>query len=163
MSAHLFRKWSTVWLVAPLLLSGCDLGTSSESKPVTNTTDPALAMIAESTARASKALAGLQEIESRKAAQVAPGVDLSALPAELTQPTTLSWDGPIAPVARLLAAQAGYSFNEVGKAPAIPILVQVRASQTPLASVLVNLGHQAGQHATLRLSPGIVELVYAAQ
>lgn len=161
-SCH-FGKLSAGLLLASFLVSGFSCEGPGESKPVTSASDPALTMIAESTSRASKALAGLQELESRKAAQVAPGVDLSKLPSELQQPVTLSWDGPVTPVTRLLSGQAGYTFNEVGKPPAVPILVQVRAQNTPLASVLVDIGHQAGQHATLRLSPGLVELVYAAQ
>ena len=128
-------------------------------------TDPANTKLAAAADRASTALRTLSELENRRAPPPhEAAVDLKALPAAVTQPVTLAWIGPLAPIVKIMADQAGYSFRETGQKSGVPILVRVDAKALPLVEVLRDVGLQSTTRATIRVNCATqeIELRYAS-
>jgi defect in organelle trafficking protein DotD len=81
----------------------------------------------------------------------------------LQMPVSLDWSGPIAEITRRLALIADFKYRELGHAPAIPVLVAIKAREKTLADVLRNLDYQALTKASIYVYPEdkVVELRYA--
>jgi defect-in-organelle-trafficking protein DotD len=80
------------------------------------------------------------------------------------QPVSLRWSGPIDQVSRVLAERAGMRFRTLGRAPEVPLVVNIDAYQQPILHVLRDIGLQAGTRADLSVNQneGVVEVRYAA-
>lgn len=82
----------------------------------------------------------------------------------LNRSVAISWDGPIAPLLRRVAGAIGYQLQVYGKAPVIPILVDIDTTRR-LASakqIISNADLQAGTKAAVVIFPKerIVSLRY---
>jgi len=124
--------------------------------------DKASMMLAEAADRASVALETLAAVEQTRtpAATVEPIHDA---PIELRRAVSVSWVGPVEPVAKMLADRASYDFIVLGNAPSIQSVVNVDAENAPVIDVLRSIGLQLGGRATLRVNAdrGVIELHYA--
>lgn len=158
---------------AALLLAGCnDMNSGWDSvwydtgvKPVATEPDIVSVKIAQSADKAAKSLDAIANIERYKTPAAPPLLDdYSTAPSNMTQPISLRWSGPIEQVSRTLAERAGLRFRVSGRAPAVPLVVNIDAYQQPLLHVLRDVGLQAGTRADLAIdqNEGVVEVRYAA-
>lgn len=83
--------------------------------------------------------------------------------AGMTQPTSITWTGPIDQITRTLAEMAGLNYKTTGKEPPLPLVVSVEAHQLPIGKILQDIGAQAGRRADLIVEPmsKTLELRYA--
>jgi len=74
----------------------------------------------------------------------------------------LEWSGPIGPLVQKIADMTNYRAKVLGNEPAIPVLVSINATQTPLADVLQNASLQAGKRALVLVFPSdrVIEVRY---
>jgi defect-in-organelle-trafficking protein DotD len=161
--------------VAAFLLAGCsswDRMWSSDSSyqleagtPIATQPDIVSIKLAQAADRASKALDTIANIEQQKNPSVAPmQKDFASASPSMMQPVTLRWSGPVEQVARVLAERAGMRFRASGRAPGVPLVVNIDAFQQPILHVLRDIGLQAGSRADLLVdqNEGVVEVRYAA-
>lgn len=150
--------WNAFWGVQPSSSSG---GT----KPVATEPDIVSVKLAQAADKASRALDSIANIEQQKNPTTAPiSDDYSNAPANMIQPVSLRWSGPIEQVTRVLAERAGLRFRVKGRTPAVPVVVNVDAYQEPIIHVLRDIGLQAGTRATMSIdqNEGAVEIQYPA-
>lgn len=144
-----------------LLLGGC--GTSGRASPASAPGRDA-ALTAALIASAERATAALEQLAAAEAARASATPDRTSevVPAELLRPVTLHWLGPLEAAAALLAQEAGYKFATLGRADQ-PVLVELQADAVPLIDVLRAAGLQAGDKATLRVTPSArrIEVIHA--
>jgi defect-in-organelle-trafficking protein DotD len=124
--------------------------------------DPVGLRLASAVDRAAAALQTLASVEQARN----PGVSVQSVPyapQELRRTVSVSWVGPIEPIARSLADRAGYAFRVNGDTPPVPLVVNVQAKQKSVVEVLRDVGLQAGQRADIAVDPEskVVELNYA--
>jgi len=135
------------------------------NKPIATEPDIVSVKLAQAADKASVALDGIANIEQQRNPAVPPMQDdYASASANMMQPVTLRWSGPIEQVARTLAERAGLRFRVKGRQPAVPLIVNVDAYQQPILHVLRDIGLQAGTRADLAInqSEGVVEVRYAA-
>jgi defect-in-organelle-trafficking protein DotD len=170
-------KKTIVVFGAALLLVGCsdlrdrwDSLTSSDSSLPPKTgiaTEPDIVSIklAQAADKASKALDAIANIEQQKNSTTAPlQIDYANASPNIMQPVSLRWSGPIDQVSRVLAERAGMRFRTLGRAPEVPLVVNIDAYKQPILHVLRDIGLQAGTRADLSVNQneGVVEVRYAA-
>lgn len=123
--------------------------------------DPVHQRIAEAAERASAALNTMSLIDQqRMPVDTAP--DVLDAPAELLQPVTVSWTGPVESLVQLMAETAGYQFRVIGYPPSTPLIVTVNAVEERLVDVLRDTGLQVGQQAEIAVSAEgrVIEIRY---
>ncbi len=130
-------------------------------RPRVTAPDPVEERLADAADQAAGALQTLAAIEQART-PTAPVPSVANAPAELRRLVTIDWVGPIAPIAERLAERAGYSFNTIGDAPTVPIVVTLRIQDRPLIDVLRDIGLQAGNRASLAVDANLrrVEVRY---
>jgi defect-in-organelle-trafficking protein DotD len=150
-------------LAAATLLAGCDHSGSSTS-PVATEPDIVTVKLAQAADKASQALDSIAGIEQQRAPATPPLEDYSNAPANLMQPVSIRWSGPIEQITKELADKSGMRFHVKGNTPAVPLTVTVDAYQKPILHVLRDIGLQAGHRADLAVDPasGVIEIRYAA-
>jgi len=76
---------------------------------------------------------------------------------------SIDWTGPVAPLVRKIAKISQYRVRILGAEPAIPIIVSITATNTPLADILRDANYQCGQRANIAVYSAnrIIELRYA--
>jgi len=155
-----------VFLATLPILSGCGYfgATRGQPKPqLVADQDPSSVMLADAADRATRALESLAAVEQVRTPSAASAAMIPQAPAELQKAVTFVWSGPVEPVARDLAAKAGYSFRTVGDVPVSPIVVTMNVYNQPMIEVMRDIGLQMGSRADLRLDAGTrtVEIIYA--
>lgn len=149
-------------LLLTVVLTACQANVTREDPQLVVTPNRTDALLADAADRATKALETLASIEKSKN----PGAGDAALPnapTELRRTVTLTWNGPIEPVAKLLADRATYSFTATGNPPPTQIMVNIDVKAEPLVNVLRSIGLQMGERGTLRVDPNqrVIEISYA--
>ena len=126
--------------------------------------DASATMLADAADRASRALESLAAVEQVRTPSAASAAMIPQAPAELQKAVTFAWSGPVEPLARDLAAKAGYTFRTIGDVPVSPIIVTMNVYNQPMIEVLRDIGLQMGSRADLRLDANmrVVEVVYSA-
>lgn len=119
-------------------------------------------MMAQAADRASTASQTLAAVEQARS----PGIAVAPIkdaPPELMRSITIDWTGPVEPFVKKLADRAGYSFQALGAAPPVPIVINVNVENTPVIDVLRSVGLQLGVRADLRVDgqTRMVEISYA--
>lgn len=145
-----------------LCLTACKGGVTREDPNIVASPDRTDLMLADAADRATKALESLASIEKAKN----PGQGDAAIPnapTELRRSITMSWNGPVEPLARMLADRASYGFQTIGDAPPTPPVVNVNVRAEPVITVLRSVGLQLGNRGTLKVDPNrrVVEIEYA--
>ncbi len=148
--------------VTVLAISACQPHLKREDPQVVVSPDRTDLMLADAATRATKALESLASLEQAKNPN-AGDIALPNAPVELRRSITLNWNGPVEPVARLLADRAGYKFQAIGSPPPVGLLVQVDARAEQVVSVLRSIGLQMGNRAILKVNPNtrVIEIQYA--
>ena len=146
-----------------LMLGACTIPTKVDQQLVAEPDGVSL-RLASAVDRASAALQTLASVEQARN----PTAAIQAVPyapQELRRTVSVSWVGPIEPLARKLADRAGYSLSVNGDVPSTPVIISVEAKQKSVIEVLRDAGLQAGQRADISVDPEtkIVELNYAPQ
>lgn len=149
MNRHPFA-WCALVVVALVAVSaGC------ASRPPQE--DPAQSKVAlndidRAALQASESLARLSEIERSAIERKLPKTPAaSSLPAALQRKVTMQWVGPADAAASRLASWSGYQFKVYGKAPAVPVIVNVDRANATIYDLLVDIGQQAGVRADVTL------------
>ncbi|MEA1938878.1 MAG: DotD/TraH family lipoprotein [Pseudomonadota bacterium] len=148
--------------LVPALLGGCAADKGRELAVLEP--DPITLRLAEAADKASAALQTLAMVEQARTEIInIPVVDEA--PDELTRPVSITWVGPIEPVAKRLAERVGYGFNCIGATPTIPVVINIDALQVPVIEVLRDIGLQAGSRAELAVDAQneMVEVRYVSQ
>ncbi len=161
-----FTKYNKVLAVVILVgfMSACTYHPSSKVKNVQMVVepDPVSLRIADAVDKVSASLETLAKVEQART----PNASVSSIPnapIELKRTVSVEWTGPIEPIAKRLAARAGYSFNVNGKKPPVPVIVNIVSFQEQIVEVLRNIGLQAGKRADIIIDTEnrVVEVSYA--
>ena len=149
-------------LILSLGLVACQSGVTREDPNLVASPDRTDMMLADAADRATKALESLASIEKAKN----PGQGDAAIPnapTELRRSITTAWNGPVEPLAKMLADRASYGFQTIGDQPPVPPMVNINVRAEPVITVLRSVGLQLGNRATLKVDPNrrVVELEYA--
>lgn len=118
--------------------------------------------LAEAADRAAKAMEALAEVEQAKnPAPLAQRLD--DVPPELKRTVTISWVGPVGPIAKRMAERASYRFNALGEVPPVPIIVSIDVVNEPIIDVLRDIGLQMNGRGSIVLDGQnrVVEVNYA--
>lgn len=157
------RTFQTLFLVPAILaVAACSPGKTLKNPQLVAAPDKVSMLLADAADRASVALETLAAVEQARS----PGIAVSPIsdaPDELRRAMTVSWSGPVEPIAKMLADRAGYSFHTVGTAPPVAIVVNVDAENQPVIDILRDLGLQLGMRADVRVDGArrVVEIHYA--
>lgn len=75
---------------------------------------------------------------------------------------SVTWDGPVLPLLKKIAAATDYHVTVIGKSPAIPPLVSLDMKNKPIADILRNVMYQVVMKATIAVYPSThtIELRY---
>lgn len=145
-------------LVSCLSLTACTSSAPSSAPqlpakaapiPVAAVTDAASAKLAEAASSVSQSLTELAAVNKAnmapQAAKLYPKVDQMQIPGT----SSVDWNGPIQALLKQISNAAGYRLVVSGNAPAIPIMVLVRASERSNAEIVQDAALQAGTRATV--------------
>lgn len=136
-------------LAVTFLVSAC----SHQNKPIPqlvaepNSVDLMLADAADRATRALETLASMEQATK-------PGEVVAAVPnapQELRRALTFDWSGPAEPLVQELSKQAGYDFGVIGNRPPLPIILNIKATNTPMIDVLRDIGLQMGARSDLKV------------
>lgn len=149
-------------LILTVVLSACQANVTREDPQLVVSPNRTDALLADAADRATKALESLATIEKAKN----PGMGDASMPnapTELRRSVTLTWNGPIEPVAKMLADRASYTFNTAGNAPPTQIMINIDVRAEPVINVLRSIGLQMGERGNLRVDPNqrVIEISYA--
>lgn len=139
----------TALIVATALaISGCELFRAAAPEPAALEEDPAAALLTSAALRAEAALAELAQARaSENPIDVEPPPAL--VPPELLAEFTVDWTGPLPTLARRLASEVGWDYVEAGPVPAVPLIVEIHATSSPIILILRDAGIQAADAARL--------------
>ena len=167
-------KSNMKWIIAAAfaaLLAGCDSDNIDHVKFTYIPTNQVPSNAIDSTAQAQIATAAVnvsQSLQQLSAIKMAVHPH-AKMPAPLNphlvgmgQQVSVNWTGPVSPLLKRIAKASGYRLQVLGTAPAIPVVVNVNASNVTLADVLRNITYQVQDRATVMLYPAskILELRY---
>lgn len=133
-----------------LVLAGCGFFPDGglETTQEAPAEDRAAALLTSAALRAEAALAELaQSRASENPIDARPPPSL--VPAELLAEITVDWTGPLDTLARRLAEEVGWDYVEAGPVPAVPPIVEIHATSSPVILVLRDAGIQAAETAAL--------------
>lgn len=146
---------SAIAILSCLSLTACtsssapQLPAKAAPIPVASVTDAASAKLAEAASSVSQSLTELAAVNKAnmapQAAKLYPKVDQMQIPGT----SSVDWNGPIQPLLKQIASAVGYRLVVSGNAPAIPIMVLVRASERSNAEIVQDAALQAGTRATV--------------
>lgn len=157
-----FRLATSRWSLLPLVTIVAACAPVMSKPQIAASPDKVSLLLADAADRASTALETLAAVEQARS----PGVAVAPIenaPPELKRAMTISWNGPVEPIARKLADRAGYSFQTVGAAPPVAVVVNVNVENMPVIDILRSIGLQLGVRADIRVDAEnrMVEVHYA--
>jgi len=118
--------------------------------------------LAEAAVSVSNSLDQLAEIEyaTHPHAKLPPPPSADQL--HMAQLSSITWTGPIEPLMKKIALASHYRLRVMGNRPAIPIIVEITATHTPLANILRDVKFQAQKKAAIKVYPRrrVIELRY---
>jgi len=133
-------------LLLTLAISACSTLTTKEAVYVEN--DNVSVKLAMAAQDASRSLVELADIEKTRT-PISTADRIDNVPRQLMKKMSISWNGPIGPLAQQVAKEVEYKFIELGKRSPMPLLVQIDAIDTPAIDILRNAGLQLGTRASL--------------
>jgi hypothetical protein len=146
---HMINKQARFTLItlAALLANGCASNTQPASKA------PALDIVGPLAKSASLVHEDLMLLNNlRQANSVYPVEHLAIPKGELGQKMSLSWSGPAHEPVKMIAKTLGWEYRVVGRRPADPLFVHIRAVNQPVFSVIEDIGTQMGTRAGIELN-----------
>lgn len=156
------NKRLVIALIGTLLISGC--GSPTFKKPPINApSDDASIKLAEAANSVSRSMLDMARVEKNIAPPSKDNVLTIPNAYNLQARASVDWSGPIAELTQRIASAAHYRTRILGKAPAIPVLISLNATDESLAEILRDIDYQAGNKASIHVYPNhqVVELRYA--
>lgn len=150
-------KWLFITLSA-LILANCSDSHKSDDKPdivYTNLLESigpeemkeqvdVNAQLAEAATSVSTSLNKLAEL---KLAEIPPSknskADAFANVKGMNEISSIDWNGPVEPILRKIAKAGKHKFTVLGRAPSIPIIIDLDMRNVTLADILQNITYQA--------------------
>ncbi len=133
-----------------LAATGCEFlaDFGRDEPPATVEADPAAELLASAALRAEAALA---ELAQARAAEnpIDATPPPSLVPQELLREVTVDWTGPLVTLVSRLSAEVEWDFIEAGHRPAVPPIVEIHATATPIILILRDAGIQAADTAAV--------------
>lgn len=71
----------------------------------------------------------------------------------LMEKLSIDWYGPINSIVKSLAKQSGYTYQEFGKSPKLPVLVNLNYKSEKMIVILRNIELQANNKAQIKIFP----------
>lgn len=124
--------------------------------------DSVTVMLADAADRATRALETLASVEQARTG-VPRVATIPNAPAELKRGVTVEWNGPAESMIQALTTKTGYTYQSFGAQPAVPLVVNVKATNRPAIEVFRDIGLQLGGRANLKVDANrrVVELFYS--
>lgn len=150
-----------------LLLSGCtppiQQAANSNTASRAKANDPSGNQIAQAAVASSQSLETMAATEQAAFTPKAPIVAPDPATYDMGSTVSVDWSGPIEPLLRQMAHISGYTYRAIGRAPAVPILVDVNARNEKVGAILRNVSYQADSRASVTVYPSrkLIELQYA--
>jgi defect-in-organelle-trafficking protein DotD len=118
-------------------------------------------MLASAADRSANALETLAAVENTRTPHAAAAPVANA-PPELRRAITVNWIGPVEPITKKLAERSGYSFQTIGNAPPVPVVVSIDVENRPVIDLLRDIGLQLGNRGDVKVNSDqkIVEIHY---
>lgn len=109
--------------------------------------------LTEAVAKTSAALSSLSEIRRAQypKQEMMPFENIHD-PA-LNKNISINWYGPIGSIVKSIANVVGFQYQEFGKQPDLPVLVNVNYQSTPALTALQNIELQANNKAAIQILP----------
>ncbi|MEJ0061706.1 MAG: DotD/TraH family lipoprotein [Alphaproteobacteria bacterium] len=150
-----------LFLILLMPLAACQEPNPTVS-PLVAENDPVAFRIAQASEKAAKALNTVAGIEQYRN-PLPPMEDFMGAPHALSQPVTITWNGPAEQLVQTLAAKAGYAYRTAGMPTPVPLTVAVDVYERPLIDILRDIGLQLGNRADVAVDAkaGAVQLRYA--
>ncbi|ODN42487.1 DotD/TraH family lipoprotein [Piscirickettsia litoralis] len=118
--------------------------------------------LAQAVSQTSSALSSLSQIRRAQypKQQVMPFTNIHDR--NLNKKISINWYGPINSVVKNIANVVGFKYQEFGKSPSLPILVNINYQFTAALTVLQNIELQANNKAAIQILPDqkIISLRY---
>jgi len=135
---------------------------TANSAPVNANDVNAQAQVAEAATSVGHSLQRLSAIQMATHKGVKLGKPVNARAIGMAKQASLNWNGPVGPAVQRIASASGYRVRVLGSTPAIPVIVNVNASNQTLAQILRNVTFQAEPAATIKVYPSshVIELRY---
>jgi defect in organelle trafficking protein DotD len=162
-------KKSITLIFVLLLLAGCSFfqhEPEPAAVPLPSSVNPpgddAAIQLAEAATDINHSLTELNAMEKT----MAPPLNCKCMPyptsSDLCQEISIDWSGPIEPLLRRISWMMCYKLRIIGMRPAIPVLVTISATNTPVGYVIRDANFQAATKASVFVYPGIhvIELRY---
>lgn len=153
-----------ITICAAVMLTGCAQQNQNNSTlcndPGTKQAEMQLANSARTINKSLRELAQVQRATYPKAKMPPPP---NARKIGMAHLASIDWSGPIQPLVKNIAKVTHYRLRVLGRAPAIPVLVSVNATNVPIATILRNAAFQCGNKVDIVVYPRrkIIELRYA--
>lgn len=150
-------------VAAPFFLTACASADHTATPPqLVASPDKVSMMLAQAADRASVALETLAAVEQSRTPDMAVG-PIEDAPVALRRTITVNWVGPVEPITQKLAERASYSFQTIGMAPPVPVVVSIDAENEPVVDILRSIGLQMGLRADINVDAvnEVVEIHYA--
>jgi defect-in-organelle-trafficking protein DotD len=144
-----------VILVCCLLLNACNttqvpqLPAKAEPIPVSSASDEASIKLAEAATAVSQSLTQLAAVNQANMAPQAAKLYPKVAQMQIPGTSSVDWNGPIQPLLKQIANAVGYRLIVSGNAPAIPIIVLIRAQERGNAEIVQDAALQAESRATV--------------
>jgi len=139
---------TTLIACALLVVAGCEFFRDMEPPSAVAPADPAAELLASAALRAEAALAELAQ--ARSAENPFPATPPPSLvPQELLREVTVDWTGPLDTLVHRLAQEVEWDFIEAGPEPAVPPIVEIHATASPIILILRDAGIQAADMAAV--------------
>jgi defect in organelle trafficking protein DotD len=153
---------SLVFTTTALFFSGCatHAKTSPDLGSVSQNTQTKLS---EAAVSATHSLHNLAMIEQAEHPSAMPAIPPDPETYGMGQQASIDWYGPIEPLVKRIATATQYKLRVIGVQPAIPIIVSITATDTPLGDILRDAAYQAHDKGTVIVFPSTrtIELRYA--
>lgn len=160
MQKYFMRYFRVLCVTA--VVTGCTAHQATTQRAKGAPDDPVVMRLEEAATAIHTDLQRLVSIKSEPRSAATRG-RATPIAGSLAQVISFRWAGPIGPAVKALSEKCGLTFDEKGRGPAQPLVVNVNAHERPLFEILEDIGIQAGNRAELRVveSSSLVELIYA--
>lgn len=131
-------------------ITGCAIGPQKEEKSVPNQQDQAITMLHKTARSIEQSLTMLAEAEQYEKMKVKPDTPrvYKQIPGMETM-VTMPWQGTLEQAVSKLCGLSGFEVKFIGKAPVLPILIQIGREPASVSDHMRNIGIQAGDRADL--------------
>ena len=135
---------------------------TTDSAPTQSTNENTQSQLAQAAGSVDQSLKELAQIQQAKNPDVKMQDPISPKALDMTQITSIDYNGPVENLLKDIATITNYKLNIIGNAPSIPVIVSVNEKNVTIAEILRNTTYQAAKQATIEAYPNtrVIELRY---